>query len=378
MLIERIELRHVRMRLKLPFQTSFGVQQERDCLIVSAHADGLTGWGECPAATVPSREIVAAGGAALYSYETTVTAWHVLADFLVPRVLGGPLSIERAEEAGAALRGHPMARAALESALWDVWAQAEGVSLAQALGGTRPAVPVGVSVGIHPTVAELAARVDAYLADGYRRVKIKIEPGYDIEPVALLRGHYPDLALQVDANSAYSLADAPLFQALDDYDLLLVEQPLGWDDLYEHAQLQAQVRTPVCLDESIHGLAATRAALALRAARVINIKVPRVGGLSEARRIHDLCQAWGVPVWCGGMLETGIGRAANLAIASLPGFSLPGDISASARYYEADLVDPPFTLNPDSTITVPTAPGLGVTVNQARLDAATLRREVFA
>lgn len=383
--LERIELRQVRLRLRTPFGTSFGVQQDRDCLLVAVRADGLIGWGECPVATVPPRAAVARGELALYSYETVHTAWHALADLLIPRLVGEPLSIEKAVTLGDTLRGHPMARAGLEAALWDLWAQAEGVSLARALcggrdlatGDVRRTVPVGVSVGTQSTVADLAAQVADYLDQGYRRVKIKIQPGYDIEPVAALRGRFPDLALQVDANSAYGLADAPLFQALDEYGLLMMEQPLGWDDLVDHARLQAEIATPLCLDESIHSLDSARSALALGSARILNIKPARVGGFTAARRIHDLCRENGVPVWCGGMLETGIGRAGNLALASLPGFTLPGDISASDRYYTGDLVEPPFVLNADGSMDVPTGPGLGVTVNLERLERATLRREVF-
>ena len=378
MKIERIELRLARMRLKAPFQTSFGTELDRECIIISAHGAGLTGWGEC----VASRGFAGDGASRLdwnlYSYETTTTAWHILKDFLIPQVVGQPLSIPNTVDAGERLRGHPLARAGLEAALWDLTAQVEGIPLSRALGGARESVPVGVSIGIQPSVDALVERVDEFLAQGYRRIKIKIKPGFDNEAVKRIRARRPDIRLQVDANSAYRLADAALFEAMDDYQLLLIEQPLGWDDIYEHSKLQPRLRTPICLDESIHSLGHARLAIELGATRVINIKPGRVSGFSESRRIHDLCQSRGVPVWCGGMLETGIGRAGNVALAALSGFTLPGDISASDRYYHEDIVDPPFGLNPDSTIDVPKGIGLGVTVSLKRLAAVTIRREVFS
>ena len=374
--IDRVELRLVRMQLKAPFQTSFGTELDRECIIVSVHGDGLTGWGEC----VASRGFKEGGSPldwSLYSYETTYTAWHILRDFLVPQVVRQPLSIERTVEIGERLRGHPLARAGLEAALWDLVAQIENIPLGKALGGTRDRVSVGVSIGIQPSYDALVDRIDEFLAQGYARIKIKIKPGYDLDAVKRVRAKHPNVLLQVDANSAYTLADAPLFEAMDDYKLLLIEQPLGWDDIYEHSRLQPLLKTPVCLDESIHSPGHARLAIELGATRVINIKAGRVGGLAESRRIHDLCQSRKIPVWCGGMLETGVGRAGNVALASLPNFKLPGDISASDRYYVEDIVDPPFTLNPDSTISVPTGPGLGVAVNLKRLDAVTLRHEVL-
>lgn len=271
-----------------------------------------------------------------------------------------------------------MARASLEAALWDLTAQLEGIPLARALGGSRDTVPVGVSIGIQPSIKAMLDKVDAFLAEGYRRIKIKIQPTFDIEVVRAIRDKYPDLLLQVDANSAYTLADAPLFEAMDDAKLLLIEQPLGWDDIYQHSKLQARLSTPICLDESIHSLGDVQLALALKATKVINIKPARVSGFTEVRRIHDLCKTRKIPVWCGGMLETGIGRAGNVAAASLPGFTLPGDISASDRYFAQDIIDPPFTLNSDSTIDVPSGVGLGVTVNLEYLDAVTVQREIFA
>lgn len=368
MKIEQVELYHISMPLVSPFETSFGVETDRHGLVLVLRAEGLTGYGECVASLDPG-----------YSYETAATAWHVLSDFIIPSVLGMNLTSATDVIARfAPVRGHNMAKAALEMAAWDVLAQAQNVSLAKLLGGTRPAASVGVSVGIHPTSQALLDRIERYLADGYRRVKIKIKPGWDLDIVRQVRARWPKLLLQVDANSAYTLSDQPLFEAMDEFKLLMIEQPLSHDDIYEHSLLQARLDTPICLDESILSAAHARAALALNACRVINIKVGRVGGLAEARHIHDLCYKHNIPVWCGGMLETGIGRAANVAIASLPGFTLPGDISASARYYTQDLVEPPFTLNADSTISVPDGPGLGVQVIQSRLEAVTLRRQNFS
>lgn len=363
MKIKRIELHHVDMPLAHPFETSFGREVTRSCILISVHAGGLTGWGECTAHSGP-----------WYSSETIETAWHVLRDFLIPEVL------EQDAESPAdvvarftRVRGHPMARAALENAIWDLLAQAQGVSLATMLGGRRDRVPVGVSVGIEPSLDELLDRVAGHVGAGYRRVKLKIKPGWDVAVVRAVRERWPDLQLQVDANSAYTLDDAPLLGELDQFDLLLIEQPLHHDDIVDHAQLQKQLRTPLCLDESIHSPEHARWALDIGACRIINIKVGRVGGLTAARQIHDLCSERGVPVWCGGMLETNVGRAANAALATLPNFTLPGDISASARYYEQDIAEPNFVLSDDSSLCVPSRPGLGVDVIPERLAAFRLR-----
>jgi len=365
MKIERIELHHIDLPLVHPFETSFGREFTRPCILVAIHAGGLTGWGECVASAGP-----------WYSSETIETAWHVLRDFLIPAILGHEMTspadvVTRFRR----VRGHPMARAGLENAAWDLLAQAQGMSLASLLGGQQERVPVGVSVGIEPAIEALLDRVDQYVAEGYGRVKLKIKPGWDVEVIRAVRERWPDLPLQVDANSAYTLADAPMFRELDQFDLLLIEQPLHYDDIVDHAQLQAQLRTPLCLDESIHSLEHARWALNIGACRVINIKVGRVGGLTAAQQIHDLCTGRGVPVWCGGMLETNVGRATNVALATLPNFTLPGDISASARYYAEgkDIAEPNFVLNSDSTLSVPSGPGLGVRVVPERLAVARLR-----
>ena len=363
MKIECIELHYIDLPLVHPFETSFGREFTRPCILVAVRADGLTGWGECTAEVGP-----------WYSSETIETAWHILRDFLIPVVL----DLEVASPADVVarfqrVRGHPMARAGLENGVWDLLAQAQGVSLASLLGGRRDRVEVGVSIGIEPTLEALLAWVDQYVAEGYGRVKLKIKPGWDVEVVRAVRERWPDLPLQVDANSAYTLADAPVFQELDQFDLLLIEQPLHYDDIVDHAKLQAQLRTPLCLDESIHSPEHARWALDIGACRVINVKVGRVGGLTAARQIHDLCAGRGVPVWCGGMLETNVGRATNVGLATLPNFMLPGDISASARYYREDIAEPNFRLNEGSTLSVPAGPGLGVRVVPKRLAAARLR-----
>ena len=365
MKIERVELHHIELPLAHPFETSFGREFTRPCILVAVHGGGLIGWGEC-----------VAGAGPWYSSETIETAWHVLRDFLIPAVLGREVASPADVVARfRRVRGHPMARAALENGVWDLLAQAQGVSLADLLGGGKERVSVGVSVGIEPTLEALLEVVDRYVAEGYGRVKLKIKPGWDVDVVRAVRERWPDLPLQVDANCAYTLADVPVLRELDQFDLLLIEQPLHHDDIVDHARLQAQLRTPLCLDESIHSPDHARWALDIEACRVVNIKVGRVGGLTAARQIHDLCAERGVPVWCGGMLETNVGRATNVALATLPNFTLPGDISASARYYPEgrDIAAPNFVLDDDSTLSVPTGPGLGVRVVPERLDAARRR-----
>lgn len=363
--IDRITLHHLRMPLVAPFETSFGRITEREGILLVVQSEGLTGYGECVADHDPG-----------YAYETALTAWHILVDFLAPAILrqtlAGPADFQRRV---AQVRGHPMAKAGLEMALWDLQGKREGRSLRELLGGTRERVDVGVSVGLQASPAALAERVSRYLADGYRRVKIKIKPGRDVADATAVRQAYPDLRLQVDANSAYTLETAAALQPLDDLGLLLIEQPLSEDDLWDHRLIQARFRTPICLDESILSMRHARQALEMGSCRVINIKAGRVGGLGEAVAIHDLCHAQGIPVWCGGMLETGVGRASNLALASLPGFALPGDISASDRYYAEDITQERFTLNPDSTIDVPAGLGLGVTLDPAAVEHYTVTRE---
>jgi len=365
--IVQIEIRHVRTRLKSPFQTSFGVETDRDCLILCIRGDGIEGWGECVASSFPG-----------YNYETVDTAWHILSDFFIPTILGDWIQdAQTYQDRISHYRGHNLARAGLEMALWDLFGKARGQSLSEMLGGVRKSVPVGVSIGLKDDEAALLKAVSDFVHQGYQRVKLKIEPGRDIAVVKPVREGYPELSLQVDANSAYDLSDAPIFQSMDDLNLVLIEQPLAEDDMIDHSHLQSQLKTALCLDESILCLRHARQALQLGACRIINIKPARVSGLSEAVRIHDFCWEKKVPVWCGGMLETNIGRASNLALASLPGFTLPGDISASDRYYNVDIAEPSFQLNEDSTINVPQDPGLGISVLVDALDRFTLRKETW-
>ena len=367
MRIDEITLLHVSIPYVAPFQTSRWIETDHECVLVRLRADGLTAWGEC-----------SAGPDCAYSYETTKTNWHILEDFLAPAVLAADLDDVPAYRAAIEhVMGHNMAKAGLEMALWDLFGQRAGTPLQTLLGGAGDRVKVGVSVGIQPTTAELLEVVARYLAQGYARVKLKIKPGRDLGDTAAVRGAHPDLLLQVDGNSVYRLSDAEHLKGLDDFGLLLIEQPLAHDDIFDHAKLQGQLKTAVCLDESITSAEHARWALEMQACRVINIKPGRVSGLDEGRRIHDYCRERGVPVWMGGMLETGIGRAANVALASLPGFTLPGDISASARYYHEDVIDPPFTLNADSTLSVPTGPGLGVTVRPEVIERYTLRQQTY-
>ncbi len=364
MRIERIELRHIKMELVHPFTTSMGTEYDEEHIIVRIDGEGLTGWGESVAEGTP-----------FYSYETVQTAWHILNDFLIPAVLGkNILHVQEAIDSWSKVRGHMMAKAGIEAALWDLLAKSEQRSLSNMLGGVRKKIDVGVSIGIQDSVAALLRTVENYLAEGYRRIKIKISPGNDLQFVDALRKAYPELMLQVDANSAYTLAHADLFKEMDKYGLLLIEQPLGYDDIFDHSKLQRLLRTPVCLDESIHSLDDTRAAIELDSCRIINIKPGRVGGFTESKLIHDYCEAHAIPVWHGGMLESGIGRAGNVALASLPNFTLPGDISASKRYYKEDIVEPAFEVNSDGTMDVPLGHGIGVEVNAKALEKVTVRK----
>jgi O-succinylbenzoate synthase len=365
MKLDAIELRRVVMPYVAPFRTSFGTELGKDALVVRVFgADGSSGWGECVAMTEP-----------VYSSEYVDAVDHVLRHHLLPRLVAA--GDVRAEDVAGVLepvKGHHMAKATIETAILDAELRDAGVSFASYLGGTKDAVDSGVSVGIMSSIPQLLDAVDGYLAQGYLRIKLKIEPGWDVEPVGAVRERWPDILLQVDANTAYTLDDAPQLAKLDPFDLLLIEQPLREDDVLGHADLAKLINTPVCLDESIESARDAAAAIRLGAAAIINIKPGRVGGYLEARKIHDLCVAAGVPVWCGGMLETGIGRAANVALASLPGFTLPGDTSASDRYYSRD-VTPPFELV-DGRLHVPTGPGIGVDPIMEILDELTVSKDL--
>ncbi len=366
--IRHVELRRIAMPLVTPFRTSFGSQTARDILLVRVvladadqPADTVEGWGECVALSDPS-----------YSPEYVDGAQHVIVHHLLPRLLAaGPVEAADVAPRLAKLHGHPMAKAALEMAVLDAQLRAEGRSFASFLGAERNRIPSGVSVGIHDSTEELLAAVQGYVDEGYVRIKLKIEPGSDIDQVAAVRDLIgPDTPFQVDANTAYRRTDGAHLARLDDFDLLLIEQPLPEDDIIGHARLAAEVATPVCLDESLVSARGTADAIELGACEIANIKPGRVGGYLEAVRIHDLCLAQGVPVWCGGMLETGIGRAANATLAALPGFTLPGDISASTRFYARDIVTDPITVE-DGHVAVPTSPGLGFDLDRDYLDEVT-------
>jgi O-succinylbenzoate synthase len=367
MRLSSIELRLIELTLVRPFETSFGRTEARIVPLVRMVGDGVEGWGEIVADHQP-----------LFSAETITTARHVLADCFIPALLARPLT--SVADVAAALRrfkGHQMAKAGLELAFMDLAALSRGVSIREAICGTRTRVPVGVSLGIEKDVPTLVEQVLAHVAQGYQRIKLKIKPGWDLEVVRAVRDAYPHGLLSVDANTAYTLAHTAHLRELDGFDLLIIEQPLAHDDIVDHAALQRAIRTDICLDESIVHTRAAAHALALGSCRVINIKIGRVGGYTEALGIHDVCQTRGAPVWCGGMLESGIGRAHNLALASLPNFTLPGDISASRRYWARDVITTPFEVAADGTVGVPTGPGIGVEIDHDFLDAITIERRQF-
>lgn len=366
MKIESIILHHISMPLVSPFETSFGRETDRECVIIEIHSEGLTGYGECVATRDPG-----------YNYETTGTSMHILKDFVTPLLLGQDVKDALDfQNRVIGIRGHQLAKAGVEMALWDLIGKREGKSLKQLFGGVRDKVEVGVSVGIQASPQRLVETVTEYVNQGYARVKIKIKPGRDVEDAQAVRTAFPNLRLQVDANSAYSMDDADRLKPLDDLNLLLIEQPLFEDDIWDHHKFQAKFKTPVCLDESILSPRHARYAIEMNACKIINIKAGRLGGLSQAMMVHDLCLQNHMPVWCGGMLETGIGRASNLALASMPNFTLPGDVSASDRYYKRDITHERFVLNADSTIDVPTGHGLGVTVDEDALKSYTLAKVV--
>ena len=366
--MQRITLREIRMPLVTPFETSFGRLTDRRMLLVEVESDGVSGWGEGVAGEGP-----------FYAPETVETAWHILRDFIWPLLKGR--DFESAAGVWTTLetiRGHNMAKGAVESALWDVEAKQKGIPLRKLLGGVRQEISCGVSIGIKETLEELIATVERELASGYQRIKIKIKPGNDVAPVESLRLQFPRIRLMVDANSAYRLEDWPHLKRLEAYYLMMIEQPLGWDDIFSHVELQRRLDTPICLDECIHTEEHARAAIELAACRIINMKLGRVGGYTPARRIHDLCLSKQIPVWCGGMLESGIGRAHNIALSTLENFSLPGDVTASRRYWAEDVIDPEVTVTPQGTICVPDGPGIGYTPRIKRIEAITARKEILA
>jgi O-succinylbenzoate synthase len=368
MKIEAITARELSMRLTAPFETSFGVTQDRRVVLLEVHTDIGTGWSELTAMEGP-----------FYNAETIDTAWMMLRDYLSALVL----DVDVASPAGLPalmenVRGQEMAKAAIECAAWDAFARSKGESLSHTLGGTLDEIASGVSLGIQADTGKLLDTVARELADGYRRVKLKIKPGKDVAVVAAVRKQFPDIELTVDGNSAYRLQDAELLKQLDEFGLSYIEQPLPWNDIYQHSLLQPQLKTAICLDECIHGLRDAEAALALGACRVINIKLGRVGGHSEAKRIQAFCLEKGIPVWCGGMLESGIGRAHNIAMSTLPGFTLPGDVSASKRYWVEDIIEPAVEVTEYGTIHVPTGPGIGFRVNVSEIERRTVKRDEWA
>ena len=367
MKIDGLELRLLKLPLVHFFETSFGRIDDKHFIIVRVESDGVSGYGECVAEKDP-----------YYSSETNDTVWHIIAEFIAPRLLGADFEHPRDVFAALkAIRGHNMAKAAVEMAMWDLFARQRGEPLARVLGGTRDRIASGVSVGIQPTLDDLVAKVEHELAAGYQRIKIKIKPGWDVRPVERLRERFGAIPMMVDANAAYQPDDAAHLAELDAFGLMMIEQPLDYDDVAEHAALQRRLKTPICLDESIKTVGIAREAIAAGACRIINIKPGRVGGFAESIRLHDLCAANGIPVWHGGMLESGIGRAANIHLSTLPNFSLPGDVAASRRYFDPDLIEPPIEVAADGTIGVPTGPGLGVTIREDRVDNATMKKAMF-
>jgi O-succinylbenzoate synthase len=367
-LITSVELREIRLPLVHPFETSFGRTTERRIILVRVtDKNGQQGWGECTAGEGP-----------FYCEEWTESAWATLKTFLAQIVVGKEIqNAAHVWKLMQPVRGNRMAKAAIETACWDLEAKQLGVPLWQHLGGERREIPCGVSIGIQQTPGDLLEKIERELAAGYQRIKIKIKPGWDVNIVQLMRERFSDIHLMVDANSAYTLADVDLFRKLDQFELMMIEQPLAHNDIFDHAALQQQIKTPVCLDESIRSSADAEHAIALGACRVINVKLGRVGGHAQAREVEKVCRTGNIPVWCGGMLESGIGRAHNIAMATLAGFSLPGDVSASSRYWEEDIIDPPVTVSTNGTITAHEKPGIGFDVNLSRIEKLTVRKEVI-
>ncbi len=368
MIISSVELREIRLPLIHFFETSFGRTTERRILLARVtDKDGAEGWGECTAGEGP-----------FYSDEWTGTAWTTITTFLAPMVVGKEIdSAANTWELMGPVRGHRMAKAAIETACWDLEARSLGLPLWKHLGGVHAEISSGVSIGIQEEPSALIAKIEKELAAGYQRIKIKIKPGWDLQIIAQVREKFPGIRLMADANSAYTLADAALFKEMDEFNLMMIEQPLAHDDIFDHAQLQKQLATPVCLDESIRSNADAEHAIQLGATRIINLKLGRVGGHTQAKKVERVCRENNIPVWCGGMLESGIGRAHNIGMATLEGFTLPGDVSASARYWQEDIIDPPVTVTARGTIVAPQKPGLGFEINRSRIDALTIRKETI-
>jgi O-succinylbenzoate synthase len=366
MKIDRVIVRQISMPLVHFFETSFGRTTERHMLLVEVLSEGASGWGE-----------VTAGENPFYNEEWTESAWLILRDYVAPRVLGREIaSPGDVAPLSAHIRGHNMARGGLEAAVWDLASRLDGVPLWKKIGGgARQEIPCGVSLGIHDTVDALLARIERELADGYQRIKLKIKPGWDVDVVRRVRERFPNIKLSVDANSAYTLADTDHLRRLDEFYLMMIEQPLSHDEIIDHAQLQAKLATPLCLDECIRNAHHAAQAIKLRACGIINIKLGRVGGFREAKLVHDAAQAAGIPVWCGGMLEAGIGRAHNIALSTLPNFTLPGDVSASKRYWKRDIIQPAVEVSPQGTIAIRDEPGFGYALDLDFIRSITVREE---
>lgn len=367
MKIVNITIRQLKMKLKDPFTTSFGTFTDRDFLVLEAQdQDGTIGWGESVAFHSP-----------WYNEETLQTNWHMLEDFLIPLLLNKEIHHpDEVSELFAPIRKNNMAKSTIEGAVWDIYAQQTNQSLASALGGTRDKIEVGISIGIQQSIEELVELVDGYVKEGYKRIKVKIKPGWDVEVMRILRDTFPDVAMMADANSAYRLEDAELLKQLDAFNLTMIEQPLASDDIIDHAQLQKLLETPICLDESIHSFEDARKAVELGSTKIINIKIGRVGGLTEAKKIHDYCEANGIPVWCGGMLESGIGRAHNVALTTLSNFTLPGDTASSNRYWDKDIIKPEV-VSENGYINVSQAAGIGYEINREAVESFTVAKKHY-
>lgn len=367
MKITDITIRHLKMTMKSPFTTSFGTFKDKEFLLLEAkNEDGTVGWGESVAFNAP-----------WYNEETLKTNWHMLEDFLIPLILNKEIKHpDEVNQMFAPIRKNNMAKSTIEGAIWDIYAQQTNQSLAQALGGTKDKIEVGISIGIQNSIDELLRVVDGFLKEGYKRIKVKIKPGWDVDVIRSLREHFPNVPIMADANSAYRLKDIDLLKQLDEFDLMMIEQPLASDDIIDHAQLQKELKTPICLDESIHSLEDARKAIELGSTKIINIKIGRVGGLTEAKKIHDYCEEKGFPVWCGGMLESGIGRSHNIALTTLSNFILPGDTAGSNRYWEKDIIRPEVVAT-DGYIDVPQTPGIGYEVDRETVEAYTVAKKEY-
>lgn len=367
MKIKEVTVRHMQMTLKSPFTTSFGTFRTKHFLLLEVKDEsGVTGWGESVAFDAP-----------WYNEETMKTNWHMLEDFLIPAILDKEINHpDEVSAIFAPIRKNNMAKSSIEGAVWDIYAQLTNQPLAKALGGTKDKIEVGISIGIQNSIEELVELVDGYIKEGYKRMKIKIKPGWDVDVIRTLRETFPDTPFMADANSAYTLDDVDIFKQLDEFDLMMIEQPLASDDIIDHAKLQKEIKTPICLDESIHSVEDARKAVELGSTKIINIKIGRVGGLTEAKKIHDYCLANNVPVWCGGMLESGIGRAHNVALTTLSGFTLPGDTAGSSRYWEKDIIVPEVVVK-DGYIDVPQTAGIGYEVDIEAVEAFTAAKKKF-